>query len=162
RKRKIVLVQEGMTDPENFVYHLVKWIPILPRWLASTATTGLSNAYHTFCVASEGYRDFFIRKGVSAKKIAVTGIPNFDNCAKFRNNKFPLKGFVLVCTSDARETLKRDDRHAFIFNALSVAKGRQLIFKLHPNEDIERATREIRSTAPQALVYTEGSAEEMI
>src|SRR5215813_1116140 len=60
RKRKIVLVQEGMTDPENFAYHLVKWIPILPRWLASTSTTGLSNAYHTFCVASEGYRDFFI------------------------------------------------------------------------------------------------------
>jgi hypothetical protein len=38
---QIVLVQEGMTDPENFAYHLVKWIPILPRWLASTSTTGL-------------------------------------------------------------------------------------------------------------------------
>jgi len=162
RKRKIVLVQEGMTDPENIAYHLVKHIPILPRWLASTAATGLSNAYHTFCVASEGYRDLFIRKGVPPNKIAVTGIPNFDNCAKFLRNRFPFRGFVLVCTSDARETLKRDDRRTFILNTLSLARGRQLIFKLHPNENIERATREIRSLAPKALVYTEGSAEEMI
>ena len=79
-----------------------------------------SNAYHTFCVASEGYRDFFIRRGVSAKKIAVSGIPNSDNCARFLKNNFPFTGFVLVCTSDARETLKRDDRNAFILNALSL------------------------------------------
>lgn len=162
RNRKIVLVQEGMTDPENVVYHMVKHIPILPRWLASTAATGLSNAYHTFCVASEGYRNLFIRKGVPPKKIAVTGIPNFDNCKKFLKNRFPFRGFVLICTSDARETFKRDDRRTFILNTLLLARGRQLIFKLHPNENIERATREIRSIAPKAMVYSDGSAEEMI
>ena len=30
-----------------------------------------------FCVASEGYRDLFISKGVKPEKIYVTGIPNF-------------------------------------------------------------------------------------
>jgi hypothetical protein len=48
--------------------------------LAGTAATGLSDAYHAFCVASEGYRDFFIRKGARPEKIIITGIPNFDNC----------------------------------------------------------------------------------
>src|SRR5262245_13450720 len=54
RRRKVILVQEGMTDPENLAYHLVKHVRVLPRWLASTAATGLSDAYHRFCVASEG------------------------------------------------------------------------------------------------------------
>jgi hypothetical protein len=29
-----------------------------------------------------GYRDYFIRHGVPADKILVTGIPNFDNCER--------------------------------------------------------------------------------
>ena len=52
RRKKIILVQEGMTDPENIAYHLVKRVPFLPRWLASTAATGLSDVYSVFCVAS--------------------------------------------------------------------------------------------------------------
>jgi len=161
-KKKIVLVQEGMTDPENLAYHIVKRVPILPRWLGSTAATGLSNAFTVFCVASEGYRELFIKKGVKPKKIVVTGIPNFDNCARFLKNDFPFKGFVLVCTSDTRETFKYDNRKRFIDRAVSVAAGRQLIFKLHPNENVDRSIREIRAIAPGALVYSEGSAEEMI
>jgi len=161
-RRKIVLVQEGMTDPENLAYHIVKRVPILPRWLASTAATGLSNAFTAFCVASEGYKELFIKKGVRSEKIVVTGIPNFDNCAQFLKNGFPFKGFVLACTSDTRETFKFDNRKRFIEKALSIAAGRQLIFKLHPNENVERSTREIRAIAAQALVYSQGSAEEMI
>ena len=160
--KRIVLVQEGMTDPENLMYHIVKRIPILPRWLASTAATGLSNAFSVFCVASKGYREVFIRKGVKPEKIVVTGIPNFDNCQRFRNNTFPFREFVLVCTSDTRETFKLDNRRRFIEKAVSIAAGRQLIFKLHPNENAERSKREIHALAPQALIYTEGSAEEMI
>jgi len=160
--RKVVLVQEGMTDPENLAYHIVKLIPILPRWLASTAATGLSNAFTAFCVASEGYRELFIKKGVESEKIVVTGIPNFDNCARFLENDFPFRGFMLVCTSDTRETFKFDNRRRFIERAVSIAAGRQLIFKLHPNENVERSTREIHAIAPQALVYSHGSAEEMI
>lgn len=99
RHRPIVLVQEGMTDPENWMYHLVKHLR-LPRYLASTSTTGLSDAYQVFCVASHGYRDFFVRKGVRPEKIAVTGIPNFDHCAALHHNDFPYRGYVLVATAD--------------------------------------------------------------
>jgi len=162
RTKRVVLVQEGMTDPENVFYHLAKRVPIIPRWLASTSTTGLSDMYDVFCVASEGYRDLFIRKGVRTEKIVVTGIPNFDHCAKYCNNSFPHRGYVLVCTSDMRETYKYENRKKFIRNAVRIAAGRQLIFKLHPNENFRRARREIEKYAPGALVYETGSAEEMI
>src|SRR5262249_5269966 len=95
--------------------------------------------------------------------LVVTGIPNFDDCARFRDNTFPHRGFVLVCTSDARETLKWwENRPRFIRQAYAIAAGRQLIFKLHPNEDRRRAIADIHRWAPGALVYTSGSAEEMI
>jgi len=162
RKKKVVLVQEGMTDPENFIYHLVKRFPFLPRWLSSTATSGLSDQYDRFCVASEGYRDLFIHKGVRPEKIVVTGMPNFDNCEKYLKNGFPHKNYVLVCTSDMRETLKYENRKRLIQEALAIAHGRQLIFKLHPNENIQRATKEINTYAPGALVYSTGNAEEMV
>ncbi len=161
RKNKIILVQEGMTDPENWAYHLVK-LHLMPRWSASTAAMGLSDAYVRFCVASEGYRDLFIRKGVKQDKLVVTGIPNFDHCAKFMNNDFPHKNFVLVCTSDSRETVKFEDRKRVILDAVKKANGRLLIFKLHPNENVKRATEEINTYAPDALVFSSGSAEEMI
>ena len=159
---KVVLVQEGMTDPENWIYHAVTSLPFLPRWLASTSTMGLSDCYDRFCVASEGYRDLFIRKGVRPEKLVVTGIPNFDDCARHRRNHFPHRDYVLVCSSDSRETFKRHDRQAFLRRASEIAGGRQLIFKLHPNENWARARTEIRSVAPHALVFTSGSAEDMV
>lgn len=162
RDKKIVLVQEGMTDPENIFYYLVKALPFLPRWLASTSTTGLSDLYQYFCVASDGYRDLFIGKGANPKKIIVTGIPNFDNCKRSLDNSFPHKNYVLVCTSDTRETFKWENRKAFIQHAVRIAGDRKLIFKLHPNENAERATREITMHAPGALVYPTGNTEEMI
>ncbi|MHB8798523.1 MAG: glycosyltransferase family protein [Thermoanaerobaculia bacterium] len=161
RRQPLVLVQEGMTDPENVVFHLVKALG-LPRWLASTSTTGLSCAYDRFCVASEGYRAFFERKGVPADRLVVTGIPNYDDCASFLENDFPRRGYVLVATSDARETFKRDDRKRFIESAREIAAGRPLVWKLHPNEDWERATREIEECAPGSTVYTEGNTNHMI
>src|SRR5262249_55465792 len=143
-------------------FELCRRLPFLPRWLAGTSTTGLSHAYERFCVASEGYRDLFVRNGVPAERIAVTGIPNFDDCRRYERNDFPHRGFVLVCSSDARETFKQDDRRAFIERCVAIAAGRLLIFKLHPNENVARATAEIAAWAPGALVYATGSAEEMI
>ncbi len=150
-----------MTDPENLIYYLVKWLK-LPRYLASTSTNGLSDAYKVFCVASKGYKELFIRKGVRPEKIVVTGIPNFDNAAQFLNNDFPYKNYVLVATSDARETFKFDNRKKFIRQALRVADGRPLVFKLHPNENVERAKREIKDLAFHALVFAGGNTNHMI
>jgi hypothetical protein len=161
RGRALVLVQEGMTDPEDVRYRLVRALR-LPRFLANTSMTGLSHAYARFCVASFGYRDLFVRKGVPPDKIAVTGIPNFDNAAAARQNDFPLRHYVLAATSCLRETLKPEDRRGFIRHARRIAAGRPLLFKLHPNEHHDRATREIREEAPEALVFAEGNTAHMI
>ena len=161
RNKKVILVQEGMTDPENLMFYLVKYLK-LTRWLASTSVMGISNLYTLFCVASNGYKDFFIRKGVKAEKIIVTGIPNFDNLQQFAKSDFPHKNFVLAATSDARETYKIENRKKLIKNCVKIANGRQLIFKLHPNENIERATKEINRFAPGALIYSSGNINYMI
>lgn len=158
---RVILVQEGMTDPENLMYYLVKHLGF-PRYAASTSTTGLSDLYDRFCVASQGYKDHFIKKGIKEEKLVVTGIPNFDNCEQFLENDFPHKHFVLVATSDARETLKFENRKKFIREAIKIANGKQLIFKLHPNEKVERATAEIKALAPDAMVYPTGNINEMI
>lgn len=162
RAGKVVLVQEGITDPETFAFRLVTRFRFLPRWLAGTAATGLSGAYRSFCVASEGYRELFVRKGARPERIVVTGIPNFDRCHWYRANEFPHRHFVLVCTSPLREVFRGEDREAFIARAVEIAAGRPLIFKLHPNENAKRAIREIARQAPAARVFTTGSAEEMI
>lgn len=164
RGQRLVLIQEGILDPPSLWFDLYRRMPGLPRWLAGTATTGQSLAYEKFCVASEGYRAHFIARGVPPERLEVTGIPNFDACARYRDNTFPLRGYVLVCTSDGRETFKRDDRRTFIESALTIARARRkpLVFKLHPNENVARATAELRRFAPQARVFASGSAEAMI
>ena len=78
----------------------------------------MSDEYSAFCVASEGYKEHFIRKGCNPSKIFVTGIPNFDNCETYRTNKFSHKQYVLVCTSDSRETFKYENRKNFLKKAL--------------------------------------------
>jgi len=151
-KFKIILVQEGMIDPIDWRYHVTKLLH-LPRWCVSTSMTGLSHQYNIFCVASEGFRDQFIERGVNPEKIRVTGIPNFDDINKLKDLMFEHKNFVLVATSDIRETLKYENRKKFVQFALKIANGRKLIFKLHPNENVKRRTKEINKYAPDALVY---------
>lgn len=162
RHKRMVLVQEGITEPEGRLYRLWKLFPFLPRYIANTATNGLSHAYDIFCVASEGYRDHFIRKGVPPEKIAVTGIPNFDNLQRHRQNNFPQRDYVLVATTPYRETYRGDDRPTFLRRCVDVAEGRPMIFKLHPTEHVERATREIKAIAPDAQVLARGNVNDMI
>ncbi|MCW5920816.1 MAG: hypothetical protein KIS77_00585 [Saprospiraceae bacterium] len=157
----IVLVQEGMMTPENLTYHLVKQLG-LPRYLGNTSMTGLSHAYQKFCVASEGFREMFVRKGVRPERIEVTGIPNFDDLERFQDNDFPHRDFVLGATSCLRESFQYENRPAFIRKVLEVADGRQVIFKLHPNENHTRALREIEHHAPQAITYTRGNIHPII
>ena len=158
----MVVVQEGMTDPEGVLYRFWWKHRWFPRYIAGTSTSGLSNEYTLFCVASEGYRQHFIERGANPDRLVVTGIPNFDNCREYYDNDFPLSHYVLCCTSDCRETAMPEDRKATILNAVRIANGRQLIFKLHPNESVARATREIERYAPGALVYSTGHTEQMI
>ncbi|MGH8657902.1 MAG: hypothetical protein ACREV4_05330 [Gammaproteobacteria bacterium] len=158
---KLVLVQEGMTDPETIVFHLVKKLR-LPRWFAFTSTTGLSDAYDIFCVASQGYKELFVRKGVREGKIRVTGIPNFDDCQRFLDNDFVYRDYVLVASSDRRETYKYENRRKFIEKANRIADGRPLIFKVHPNENAERAKREVERYSPGALCFADGNTDHMI
>src|SRR5262249_17736370 len=95
-------------------------------------------------------------------KMIVTGIPNFDNARQYFENDFPRKDFVLICTSNARETFKRDNRKRFLRNALDIAGGRPLIFKLHPAERHDRAIAEIQAVAPHATILIDGNTEHMI
>lgn len=161
RAKKLILVQEGMTDPENLFYYLAKYFGF-PRWLASTSTTGLSHQYDYFCVASEGYKDLFIKKGVDPDKLIVTGLPNFDNAKQYLHNDFPYKNYVLAATSDARETFKIENRKKFIYDVLQIADGRDVIFKLHPNENWKRAEKEINKYAPKALVFKQANTNHLI
>ena len=159
--KRVVLVQEGITEPEGIMFHLVKWLK-LPRYLANTSTNGMSNEYDVFCVASRGYAELFVRKGVQEKKIMVTGIPNFDNVKIAHDNNFPFHGHVLVATSPLRETFRFDDRRAFIRKCSEIAKERMLIFKLHPLENAKRAIREIQEIAPGTIVFSHGDINQMI
>jgi len=160
-RKRIVLVQEGLTEREGFLYWLVKHAG-LPRVFANTAAFGLSDGYEVFCVASSGARELFHAKGVVREKMVVTGIPNFDDVSAYRYNDFPYRNYVLICTSNARETFKYHNRMRFLRDAVTIAAGRPVIFKLHPAEDQVRAENEIRSIAPDAVVLASGNTEHMI
>lgn len=161
RHKPIVLIQEGMMTPENLVYQAVRRLH-LPRYLGNTSMTGLSFAYRKFCVASEGFKEMFVRKGIPPESIAVTGIPNFDNLEQYRQNDFPYRDYVLGATSSLRESFQYEDRPAFIRKVLEVANGRQVVFKLHPNENHTRALKEIEHHAPDAVTFTQGNINPMI
>lgn len=161
RDKPTVLVQEGMVDPATFLFHVWRHFRRFPRWLAGTACNGQSQLYDRFCVASEGFRDYFVRYGADPEKIVVTGIPNFDDCQAYAEIPFSHRNYVLVCTSDMRETFKFDNRVRFIKRAIKIARGRKMIFKLHPNEK-PTAEDEIRQHVPNALILRDGSAEVMV
>jgi hypothetical protein len=158
---KIFLVQEGMTDPEKFGYYLVKRMKF-PRWIAGTSATGMSKSYQLFFVASEGYRELFIRKGADPRNVVATGIPNFDNAAEYLRNDFPQRSYVLVITSNLRECHEYENRKKFILRAKTIAGNRRLLFKLHPSENETRAVREINRYAPGSLIYSTGNTNHMI
>ncbi|TPG65416.1 UDP-N-acetyl glucosamine 2-epimerase [Hymenobacter nivis] len=162
-KTKSVFVQEGMTDPLNLWARFVKRFTRYPVLTISTALNGMNNCCDVYCVASEGYAEHFRRIGVDAGKVVITGIPNFDNIEKLRHNNFPHRGYVLVATTDMRETYRLDNRRKFIREATRIAAGRPMFFKFHPNENMARATAEVQRWAPAGTrIFTEGNTDEMI
>jgi hypothetical protein len=163
QQNKIVWVQEGMTDKFTLLSRLVRALKISPMFAGGTSLNGSSNICNVYCAGSEGYKQQFIKLGTDANKIIVTGIPNYDDIERFLDNDFPYKDYVLVATTDMRETFRIENRPAFIRKAVKIANGRKLLFKLHPNEKFERAEAEIRKYAPAGtLIYRTGNTNHMI
>ncbi|WP_245845726.1 hypothetical protein [Mucilaginibacter xinganensis] len=160
---KTIWVQEGMIDKRTFLTGVVKAIGLPPYFTGDTSLNGSTNACDIYCVASEGYKEYFNQHGTDSKKLIVTGIPNYDNHREFLNNDFPFCDYVMVATTDMRETYRLENRPKFIKYAVRIAKGRRLLFKLHPNEKFDRATAEIRRYAPAGtLIYQSGNTGHMI
>lgn len=160
---KTIWVQEGMIDQYNLVAKIAKALKLPRYWAMSTALNGSSNLCDIYCAASEGYKNYFSGMGTDPRKIVVTGIPNFDNLQEHLHNDFPHRDYVLVATSDIRETFRSENRPAFIKKAVEIAAGRPMIFKLHPNEKKDRAIEEIRQHTPDGtIVLTDGNTNDMI
>ena len=163
RSAKLVWVQEGMTDKYDLFSKLVNALNLPPIITGNTSLNGTSNICDVYCAGSEGYKQQFTERGTDANKIVVTGIPNYDNIRQFFDNDFPHKNYVMVATTDMRETYRYENRPAFIREAVKIADGRKLLFKLHPNENFERAEAEIRKHAPAGtLVFNSGNTNHMI
>jgi hypothetical protein len=161
--QKLVWVQEGMTDPKTWKSTLIKKLKLPTYWCGDTSLNGASNICDIYCAASEGYKRHFTEGGTEADKIYVTGIPNYDNLQQHLNNDFKHRGYVMVATSDIRETYRKENRIDFIKNCVKIADGRRLLFKLHPNENIERAVAEIKAHTPEnTLIYWGGNTNDMI
>jgi len=162
-KSKTVWIQEGMVDPFTWKSALVKKMG-LPLWMTNdTSLNGTSNGCDLYFVGSQGYKEHFAKLGTEASKIFVTGMPNYDDVKRFLQNDFPHKGYVMVATSDIRETARKDNRIEFIQDCVRIASGRPLLFKLHPNERVDRASEEIRAHTPSdTLIFSRGNTNEMI
>jgi hypothetical protein len=163
RENKIVWVQEGMTDKFTILSWLIKNLRLPYIFSGGTSLNGSSNICDIYCAGSEGYKQQFIKLGTDPDKIIVTGVPNYDNIDQFLDNDFPYKDYVMVATTDMRETFRIENRPEFIKKAVKIANGRKLLFKLHPNEKFERAEVEIRKYAPAGtLIYRTGNTNHMI
>ncbi len=163
RKFKTIWIQEGMIDKYTAWSKIVRTLHLPSTMCGNTSLNGAANICDVYCAASEGYKHQFAGKGTELNKIVVTGMPNYDNQQQHLNNDFPHHNYVMVATSDMRETFRLENRKAFIKQAVKIAKGRQLLFKLHPNENFKRAEREIRHYAPaDALIYKQGNTAHMI
>lgn len=163
RNTKTIWVQEGMIDKRRLMTGIVKATGLPPYFTGDTSLNGSTNVCDIYCAASEGYKQHFAKSGTDESKLIVTGIPNYDNHFQHILNDFPFRDYVMVATSDMRETYKYENRPAFIRQAVKIAAGRRLLFKLHPNEKFDRAEAEIRKYAPAGtMVYQNGNTSDMI
>jgi hypothetical protein len=163
KQTKTIWVQEGMIDKRTPLTDIVKTLQLPPYFTGDTSLNGSTNICDIYCTASEGYKNYFAKLGTDPSKLIVTGIPNYDNQRQFLDNDFPYHNYVMVATTDMRETYRFENRPAFIKKAVKIAAGRQMLFKLHPNEKVDRAEAEIRKYAPAGtLIYHSGNTNHMI
>ncbi len=163
RNTKTIWVQEGMTDKYTILSKIIQTLKMPEILSGGTSLNGSTNICDVYCAASEGYKNHFAKLGTNADKIIVTGIPNYDNIIQHLDNDFPHRNYVMVATTDMRETYRYENRPAFIKKAVRIAAGRKMLFKLHPNEKFERAEAEIKKYAPKGtLIYHTGNTNHMI
>lgn len=163
RRLKTVWVQEGMIDKITLLSKVVKALKLPPTLCFNTSLNGSTNKCDLYCAASEGYRQHISRMGTDSFKVYVTGTPNYDNAAQYLDNDFPHRNYIMVATTDMRETARPENRVKFIKHCVSIANGKPLLFKLHPNENFGRAIAEIRQHTPEGtLIFTEGNTNHMI
>ena len=163
KQTKTIWVQEGMIDKRSFLTSLVKAAGLPPYFTGDTSLNGSTNVCDIYCAASDGYKNYFAEHGTDPAKIIVTGIPNYDNQRQFIDNDFPHHNYVMVATTDMRETYRFENRPEFIKKSVKMAGGRQMLFKLHPNEKIARAEAEIRKFTPAGtLIFSSGNTNHMI
>jgi hypothetical protein len=163
RQCKTIWVQEGMIDKPTLLTGLVKAFGFPTYFTGDTSLNGSTNVCDIYCAASMGYKNYFANNGTDAAKLIVTGIPNYDNQRQYIQNDFPFHNYVMVATSDMRETYRFENRPAFIKRAAKIADGRQLLIKLHPNEKVSRAEAEIKKHAPAGtLMFSCGNTNHMI
>jgi hypothetical protein len=163
RRTKTIWVQEGMIDKITSIGKIIRRLGLPVYLTGDTSLNGSTNICDIYCAASEGYKSYLAGMGTEKDKIFVTGLPNYDNIERFRENRFPYHDYVMVATTDMRETFRYENRPAFIKKAVKIADGRRLLFKLHPNENSNRAKKEIQKYAPaETLVFDSGSTNEMI
>lgn len=162
QKLKMVWIQEGMIDPINNFGKFIRQMGLPAYLTASTALNGTSNIADIYFAMSHGYKEYFTHYGTEKDKILVTGIPNFDNIISMLEMEYPESGYVLVATSDIRELGGNDDRIHLINEALRIANGRKIIFKPHPNENVQRIIAEIKSVIPNATIITEPIIDTLI
>ena len=67
-----------------------------------------------------------------------------------------------MLTSDTRETFKYENRNKFILECKKIAGEQEIIFKLHPNENHDKAEKEIKDLIPNAIVFKSGNIDNMI
>jgi hypothetical protein len=165
RQGRLVLIQNAMLDHdlvensrENPADRLLNRIPFLARWLSSAA----DDSYDKLCLASDGYRDLYVRCGVDRSRVEVTGIPQFDNYASFLKNSFPRRDYALVVTSEEREAFHFESHRHFVLDALRIARGWPLLFRIPDSEKHQRTIEEIRQLAPQARILTSGDIGPMV
>lgn len=163
RQHKTIWVQEGMIDRYTLWSKIVRTLRLPSTMCGNTSLNGAANICDVYCAASEGYKQQFADKGTALNKIVVTGMPNYDNQQQHLNNDFVHRNYVMVATTDMRETFRVENRVAFIKKAVKIAAGRPLLFKLHPNENFTRAEKEIRKHTPAGtMIYKQGNTAHMI
>lgn len=74
----VVLVQERFIVEHPSYFGLVNWQNVLRRWLSRTIRFNSDGRYDRLCVASEWYKEEYIRNGADPARIIVTGIPGVE------------------------------------------------------------------------------------